>query len=347
MAKTNNKSATIKDVARIANVSITTVSRVLNDNVCLVNEKTRQRVLEAVNALDYSPNAMARGLHADKTKAIGLIIQDITNPYYMGMVRSVEDIAQNLSYTIILANAQRCHKKTAEYLRIMREKRVDGVIIIGGRILQDTKVSSFLDKGDMKIVVVGRPISTNLPCVNIDNAQASLNACEYLINLGHRRISLIVGAAGPTTTERLSGYHEALKLHGIAENPMWIANGHFTFEGGYSAVGNVGEIGGKNGVTAVFATNDVMAIGAMKRLQKMGYSIPGDVSVLGFDDVQAASYVTPTLSTVAVPVQGLGRAAMETLSQMIDDKETPLSTIFPTKIIVRESTAQCSADLRP
>ena len=341
MIKEHSKSVTIKDVAKAANVSITTVSRVLNNSLGLVNEQTRQRILDVIHELDYSPNAMARGLHAAQTKTIGLIIQDFTNPYYMGIVRSVEEIAQRLGYTIILTNAQRSHQKTADYLQILREKRVDGIIAIGGRILRDAKVSSLLDKEDMKIVAIGRPINSNIPSVHIDNALAARNACEYLISLGHRRIALIVGTAGPTTTERSSGYYDALKLNGIEVNHNWTVNGNFTFEGGYSAVENLAPIGGPSGITAIVAINDVMAIGAIKYLQKSGHDVPGDVSVIGFDDIQAASYVTPTLSTVAVPVQGLGRAAMETLSQMIYDKEAPLSTMFPTKIIARESTAPC------
>ncbi len=337
------KTITIKDVAKRSNVSISTVSRVLNKKNRLVNPETRKRVLDVIDELGYYPNAMARSLHSNKTRTIGMIVQDIANPYYPSIVKSVENTAQKWGYSIILANAERSRLRTSKYLKIMCEKRVDGLILIGGGIVQDAEEQDFLERTGVKIMVIGKPHNTKLASVQIKNIEAAREACTYLIGLGHRRIAMITGTDdSATAVDRTQGYREALEANGLPFNKEWVISGDFDFKGGYSAAEKLSQIGGKNGITAIFAQNDMMAIGAMKALQKKGYRIPQDVSILGFDDIQAASFVTPTLATVAVPLEELGSTAMENLVKLLNGDKLDRPTYLQTEIKHRESLSRCS-----
>lgn len=328
---------TIKDVAKHANVSITTVSRVLNETEHSVSSDTKERVLKSIQELGFFPNAMARGLHQNKTRTIGLIIQDISNPYYPSIVRGVEDGAQELGYTVILANAYRSKERTTRYLNVFREKRVDGIIFTGGGVVKDAVEEKFFEHTHIATVVIGKACNAKLPSVQVNNVQASREACEHLIKLGHRQIVTITGPAGSTTAiDRLEGYHQALKHHDIQVKDEWIIQGNFEFESGYKAVQNISEIG-KDKVTAIFAQNDMMAIGAMKALEEKGLKIPGDVAVMGFDNIPLSSFVTPVLSTVTVPIYELGRTSMKILSDRLSGLEVSRITTLPTKLTLRQS----------
>lgn len=327
---------TIKDVARHANVSISTVSRVLNNSKHAVSPETRERVLKAIEELGFYPNAMARGLHLNKTKTIGLIIQDISNPYYPGIVHGVEDAAQELGYTVILANVYRSRERTHKYLNVFREKRVDGIIFTGGGIVKDAAKNNFFEQNTIATVVIGKPGHAKLPSVQVNNVQAAREACEHLINLGHKQIVTVTGPADSSTAlDRLEGYRQSLIAHGIEPKDEWIIKGNFEFESGYSAVESFPEV--IKGKTAVFAQNDMMAIGIIKRLQEKGLRVPEDVAVIGFDNIQLASFVTPMLSTVAVPVYDLGKTAMRVLSEMLSGNEVSRITTLPTKLLLRQS----------
>lgn len=328
---------TIKDVARHANVSITTVSRVLNETEHAVSPETKERVLKAIQELGFYPNAMARGLHLNKTRTIGLIIQDISNPYYPSIVRGVEDEAQELGYTVILANAYRSRERTTKYLNVFREKRVDGIIFTGGGVVKDAVEEKFFEHTHISTVVIGKSCNAKLPSVQVNNVQASREACEHLIKAGHRQIVTITGPEGSTTAiDRLEGYYQALKHHGIKPKDEWIIQGTFEFESGYSAVEKFPEIG-RDKVTALFAQNDMMAIGAMKAFEEKGLKVPEDIAVIGFDNIPLSSFVTPVLSTVTVPVYELGRMSMKILSDLLLGHEVSRITTLPTKLTLRQS----------
>lgn len=328
---------TIKDVARQANVSITTVSRVLNQTEHAVNPDTRDRVLKAIEELGFYPNAMARGLHLNKTKTIGLIIQDITNPYYPSIVRGVEDAAQELGYTVILANAYRSRERTTKYLNVLREKRVDGIIFTGGGAVKDAAKDKFFDRSHVATVVIGKSCNSKLPCVQVNNVQAAREACEHLISLGYGQIVTVTGPEDSITAiDRLEGYRQALIAHGIEPRDEWIIKGNFEFHSGYNAVHQSPEIR-KDQKTAIFVQNDMMAIGVMKALQEKGLRIPDDVAVVGFDNIPLASFVTPMLSTVAVPVYELGRTAMGIMADLQTGHEVSRITTLPTKLLLRQS----------
>lgn len=324
---------TIKDVAKYAGVSVTTVSRVINNSQHPINPETRQRVEEAIQRLGFCPNAMARGLHVNETKTIGLILPDIANPYYPGIVRGIEDVAHEQGYTVILCNSDRSRERTQKYLQVLREKRVDGIIFTGGGAVEDARTHHFFDQDAMVKVIIGRPRG-NLPAVQIDNVQAAREAVEHLFSLGHRRIATITGPRVSTTaTDRLEGYRQALEEHGVEVNPEWIIEGDFDSESGYHAVDKL-----QSGITAIFVHNDLMAIGAIKALQEKGIRIPEEVAIVGFDNIPLASFVTPKLSTVAVPVYDLGVTAMQVLAELLAGREVPPVTILATHLEVREST---------
>lgn len=334
------KMPTIKDVAKYADVSIATVSRVLNKSEKLVNAETMKRVQSAIDELGFYPNPMARGLHRKKTKMIGLILQDINNSINQSIVRGVEDVAQETGHMLILANAQRSKKRTLQYLQTMREKRVDGLILIGRDIVKNVDENKFLENTDMKAVIIGKPYRMDLPAIQINNVLAAREACEYLIGLGHTRIGIITGTKNSRMAkERLKGCQEAFKAHGIVLPDHWIARGKFNFEDGYQAVQQFDEIGGPHGITAIFAHNDMMAIGAMKSLRENGYEIPGDVSIMGFGNVQETFFINPSLSAVALPMYELGVRGMETLDQLLSGKEVEKVVTMPTWLELRESVA--------
>lgn len=328
---------TIKDVAKHANVSITTVSRVLNQTEHAVNSDTRERVLKAIKELGFYPNAMARGLHLKETKTIGLIVQDISNPYYPSIVRGVEDAAQELGYTVILANAYRSRERTTKYLNVLREKRVDGIIFTGGGAVKDAAEDNFFERNDVSTVVIGKSCNAKMPSVQVNNVQASREACEHLIRLGHRQIVTVTGPEDSTTVvDRLEGYRQALMAHGIVYREEFVLRCNFEFDEGYKAVEKFLDVSNDK-VTAIFAQNDMMAIGIMKALKEKGLKIPEDIAVIGFDNIPLASFVTPMLSTVAVPIYELGRTAMRIMSDLQSGHEISRITTLPTKLLLRQS----------
>ncbi|BCV22844.1 LacI family DNA-binding transcriptional regulator [Moorella sp. Hama-1] len=328
---------TIKDVARHAGVSVTTVSRVLNNSQHPINPTTRERVLAAIEELGFCPNAAARSLQLNETRTIGLILPDIANPYYPGIVRGVEDVAHASGYTVILCNTDRSRERTQEYLRVLREKRVDGIIFTGGGAVEDASQSHFFEQENIATVVIGRHRG-DLPAVQVNNTQAAREAVAHLLSLGHRRIATITGPGTSTTArDRLEGYKQALQDRGIGIDARLIIEGNFEFDSGYQAVARL-PLRGADAITAIFAHNDLMAIGAMKAFQEQGLQLPRDVAVMGFDNVPLASYITPQLSTVAVPVYDLGMTAMKVLAELLAGREVPPVTTLATALQVREST---------
>ena len=341
--KESLRAVTIKDVAKKANVSITTVSRVLNNNDYFVSEQTKEHVLKVIDELNYRPNALARGLHSSSTKTIGLIIQDIKNPYYPKIVEGVENRAQSSGYSLILANTQRNQEKISQYLKIMWEKRVDGLIMVGRSIIRDVEDSTFFRKSGMKVVAIGTPADESIHSVQIDNVEAARQGCSHLIQLGHRRIAMITGSGTSISAfEREKGYRLALEEAGIPVREEYIVKGGFTVEGGMAAVDLLEKqgFGGEDGITAIFAQNDLMAIGALNALRDKKISVPDEVSILGFDNIQAATFVTPALSTVAVPMDELGEKAMDILEKLLKDEEVPMVHYLQTHIESRESLKQ-------
>lgn len=333
MAK-KERSITIKDVAKAANVSITTVSRVLNNQKNAVNHETSERIKKVIAELNFVPNAMARGLHSDQTRTVGLIIQDISNPYYPGIVEGVERAAQDFGYSIILANAQR--SRTRQYMELLHRKRVDGVILAGGGVVRNVTDLNLQNPSDVKSVVIGKPMSEDSVSVQIDNVNAARLAAQFLVDHGHTHIAMITGVSNSSTSaDREAGFVQALAKNNLEIRKDWITRGNFVYEGGFTAVYKLPL--DKYPITAIFAHNDLMAIGAINALHKRGFRVPDDISVIGFDDIQFSSYITPALTTVHVPFAEMGRVAMVTLANLLAKQKPAAVTHMPVFIEERET----------
>ena len=263
--------ANILDVALKAGVSIATVSRVVNKSDHKVNPTTRERVLEAIRELDYRPNALAKGLLMKKTMTIGIIIPDISNPYYAEIVRGIQDTADQAGYAVLIHNTDGKQERIIRHIYILREKSVDGVSVHGG-IINGYETLSILKELKERVVVVGRH-EVDFPAVMVDNIGGATQAVEHLIDLGHRRIGCIGGPDGSTTAaDRLTGYRNALAQNGLALDEELVKRGTWNPESGYLLARELLE--GAERPTAIFSANDQMAFGVIKAAAGAGSGRP-------------------------------------------------------------------------
>ena len=327
--------ANIQDVAARAQVSIATVSRVLNESDHKVSKETRKRVLNAIRELDYRPNALARGLLMKKTKTIGIIIPDISNPYYAGIVRGMQDMADRNGYDVILQNTDRSQDRIVKSIYLLREKIADGVIFSGG-IIHGYESLSALKELRERVVVIGRH-EVNFPAALVDNIGGASEAIQHLIELGHKSIGFIGGPENSTTMiDRLKGYESALAQNGYPMDDTLLKWGDLNPESGFEATKHLLEQ--KNRPSAILAGNDQMAFGAIHAARQLGFKVPKDLAVVGFDDVPLSAYFEPPLTTVKIPRYRLGEGAMEMLIELIQEKEFNRIRWFKTELIVRGST---------
>jgi len=330
----------ILDVAHKAKVSIATVSRVTNNSPHKVNSVTRKRVLEAIRELDYRPNALAKGLLNKKTMTIGVIIPDISNPYYAEIVRGIQDLADHHGYAIILLNTDRNQERIIKHIYFLREKSADGIIFSGG-IIHGEKVLSALRELRERVVVIGRH-KVDFPSIMIDNIGGAARATQHLLDLRHKRIGFIGGPNESTTgKERLSGYKNALLQRGCPVDKLLIVKGDLTPTSGYH-LGK--ELLQKEHPTAIFAANDLMAFGVIRAANELGLNVPEDLAVVGFDNIPFSSYFEPSLSTVAIPMVHVGAASMEMLVNLISKKNSERMRWFNTQLLIRDSTAKRNSE---
>jgi LacI family transcriptional regulator len=325
----------IHDVAKMANVSIATVSRVLNASDHKVNSETAERVRQAVKELDYRPNALARALQMNKTMTIGVIIPDISNHYYAEIVRGIQSVADREGYNIILQNTDRDPERIAKSIYLLREKIVDGIIFSGGTINGYEPLSALKELRD-RVVVIGRH-DVNFPAIMVDNIAGATLAVQHLIDQGHSRIGLISWSENSTTAmDRLSGYKSALAQNSCHFEPSLIRQGMLTPESGYKEAKIL--LSGDKRPTAIFAGNDQMAFGVIYAAVEMGLCVPDDLAVIGFDNIPLSSFFIPPLSTIEIPMFKLGANSMETLVKLISGKKISRIRLYKTKLIVRKST---------
>lgn len=323
---------TIRDVARYAGVSPATVSRVLNHSPHPVSERGRRRVLAAARKLAYIPNMLARSLLTQQTAAIGVLIPDVSNPYYAAILRGIEDAIAPSGRTVILCNTDRRREQQRLYLRALMERRVDGVIIAGGSF---GRAEMSVVGGAVPVVMIGRH-RARFPQVRVDNVAAGAMATEHLLALGHRRIACLAGPSSSLSAcDRVAGYRQALEAAGLSPDPALIREVGFTPVGAGQAVAALFQLDPPP--SAIVAANDQVAIGAIRALHELGHRVPDDVSVVGFDDTPLASYTVPSLSTVAVPTYDLGRTAVELLLKILRGMRAQ-SVVLPCTLRVREST---------
>lgn len=328
---------TIQDVARRAGVSIATVSRVINNSPHKVHRATRARVLKAIRELDYRPNALAQGLILKKTMTIGIIIPDISNPYYAEIVRGIQDVADQSGYAVMLQNTDRKQDRIIKFIHLFREKLADGIIFSGG-IIHGYETLSALNEMRKRVVVIGRH-EVDFPAVRVDNLGGATEAVQHLIDLAHKRIGLINGPEGSTTgVDRLMGSKSALAQNGYPIEENLIKQGDLTVKSGYVAAKEL--LQGSGRPTAIFAVNDLMAFGAINAAKELGLHVPRDVSVVGFDNIPLSSHFEPPLTTVEIPIYDLGVASMRMLMDLISNNSFERVRWFKTQLLVRSSTAR-------
>jgi LacI family transcriptional regulator, galactose operon repressor len=333
---------TTRDVARLAGVSSSTVSHVLN-GTRFVSDDVRRRVLGAVQNLGYEPNGVARSLKVNRSMTIGLIISDISNPFFTAVVRGVEDVTQANGYVLVLCNSDEDTAKEAMYLRALRAKRLDGLILAPAGeahdYLRDTVRAQF------PLVFLNRDVaSIDAPAVLLDNEGAAFEATNHLIDLGHRRIGMIGGRPlASTSIERKSGFARALRAAGLPADERLVVSGGSEAEGGHAAA--LALLSLEPRPTAIFSGNNLMTIGALAAIQERGLSVPQDVALLGFDDFSWAGVFRPRLSTVAQPTYELGCTAANVLLKVMahGSSQVPRRTLLPGRLVIRES---CGAAIR-
>ncbi|MFO1068032.1 MAG: LacI family DNA-binding transcriptional regulator [Geminicoccaceae bacterium] len=328
---------TIRDVARAAGVSTATVSAVLNDTA-FVSPALRQRVEAAVAKLGYAPHSIARSLKRGRTQLLGLMIPDITNPFFTELVHVVEVAAHRAGYGVLLCDSGQDPAKERSYLQLMRSHRVDGLVLCP---VGDGGLAEPARAGGMPLVMVDRLVpGLEADVVLMDNYAAGLAATRHLVNLGHRRIGAVAGPAGlEPADERLRGFREALALRGLAVRDGDIRHGNFEEEGAYLA--SLELLGGTSRPTALFVANNHMLIGVMRAVANLAMSCPADISVAAVDDFPWANAFTPRLTTVRQPVAAMGETALRLLLERLAGGDgPPRRIVLPAELVIRDSVRQ-------
>ena len=328
----------MREVAEHAGVSVTTVSHVVN-NTRAVNPDTRKRVEEAMRILGYQPNVVARSLRRGKTHTIGIILPDSANPYFAEVVRGVEDTSFSHGYSVILCNSDNDLDKERLYTNVLLEKQVDGIIIVAAG-LSSENIRNLLAR-EIPLVLVDRRVpEVDADYVLTDNQGGGRLATRHLIDRGHRTIACIAGLEGvKLSSDRIAGYQEALEQAGIAIQPQLILRGDFQYQSGYHAAQRL--FGNRSMPTAIFACNDLMAIGAYRFAHEKGLRIPDQLSIVGFDDIRLAAYAYPPLTTIRQSKHTMGASAAKLLIERMAHRElAPRLEVLDTQLVIRQSTAQ-------
>ena len=331
--------ATIKDVAALAGISYTTVSHVVN-KTRPVSQEVRLKVEAAIKSLDYVPSAVARSLKAKTTATIGLLVPNSLNPYFAELARGIEDYCERNGYCVILCNSDDNPEKQRSYLRVLLEKRIDGLIVAsaGG----DIGLAQGLAGVKTPMVIVDRGLDgVDADLVRIDHEYGAYLATRHLLELGHRDIATIGGPSSTSVAQmRQAGFCRALKEAGITVRPERMLESDFTSTGGYNAAATLLE---SNPPSAIFAGNDMIGIGVLRAAAERNVRVPSELSVIGFDDIQMRRYVYPALTTVGQSILQLGEMAAEVLLRRIATPSlvTDQRIVTPS-IVLRESTAPLS-----
>lgn len=331
-----NGQLTIKDIASMAGVSISTVSRAIN-NSGPVNEKTRSKILKIIEQTKFTPNGLARGLRTS-TKTIGLLIPDITNLFFIELVKGIEHVLDQKNYSALLFNTDWDSKKENHYLNLMEERRVEGVIFMATFLSYSTL--QLLPEKDIRVVSIQNGVK-GIDSIFTKDGEGAFEATEHLINLGHKRIAF-VGFKNITDcmNNRLKGYEYALKKHGIPVDQTYQLFCEPRGDYGYEIAQELFRL--PQLPTAVLAISDHMAAGIFRAFEEKGIKVPDDISVIGFDNTHLCQWLSPKLTTVAQPIFEMGKAAASLLLERISNgssEEIVREVILPTRLIIRGSTA--------
>ncbi|SON49616.1 HTH-type transcriptional repressor PurR [Vibrio tapetis] len=311
--------ATIKDVARIAGVSTTTVSHVIN-KTRFVAEATQERVNKAVEELNYAPSAVARSLKCNTTRTIGMLVTQSTNPFFAEVVDGVESYCYRQGYTLILCNTGGIYEKQRDYIRMLAEKRVDGILVMCSDLTEELRGMLDSHADIPKVIMDWGPESSHADKIIDNSEEGGYLATKYLIDHGHTDIACLSGHLDKLACiERIAGYKRALAEANIEFQEDHIIEGNFECDMAVVAADKI--IAMAQRPTAVFCFNDTMALGLLSRLQEKGLSVPDDISVIGYDNIEVSGYFSPPLTTVHQPKRRVGKTAFEILLERIKDKE--------------------------
>ena len=332
--------ATIHDVAKLAGVAPITVSRVIN-NSGYVSDHVREKVNHAIEVLGYVPNILARSLKSKRTNTIALVFTDITNPFFNTMARGVEDSASNEGFNVIFCNTDESIDQERKYIHLLLQKQVDGILLVPA----DSRSESinFIKEQKTPLVVIDRSVpNQDVDMVRGDSEGGAYQMTTYLIKLGHQRISILSGPKGVSTAEdRIKGYYRAMQEHKL-EKYIDTHYGNFSRESGIETTRALFSQQVKP--TALFAANNLIAVGALSVLRELALNVPDDVSVVSFDGIPEKLTVIPFLTTVNQPSYEIGRSATELLlSRIKAEKDFPKEwqqIIFPTNLVIRRSSGK-------
>ncbi len=331
--------ATIRDVAKRAGVAPITVSRVINHSG-YVNEQTRARVEAAIADLGYLPNVLARSLRSRRTNTLGLILTDISNPFWTTVARGVEDAASDAGFNVILCNTDESVVEQDKYLHVLVQKQVDGVLLVPAR--SAVEPVKFVQSQNTPVVVLDRRIpNSQTDAVRCDSEDGAYQLTRLLLSLGHRRIAMLSGPRGVSTAEdRVAGYRRALLEAGVEVDTALVYYGEFSLESGYAMTGQM--LARTPRPSALFAGNNFIAIGALRALRDAGLRVPEDIALVGFDDLPADLVVDPFLTVAAQPAYEMGRQATELLLARLSEEAPAVyqEIVLPTTIVVRRSSGQ-------
>lgn len=328
--------ATIKDVAKRANVSIATVSRVIN-GLGGVRPQTEKRILNAIEELNYSPNNLARSMVRRRTQTIGVIVPDIANPFFPEVIKGIEMRAREHGFTTILSNTNESVEEEFRILNALRERRVDGLIVTTAN--EHTSPLLEMSSEEIPVVLLDRYMEgCSYDGVLIDNVTGSYSAVRHLIDEGHHRIGLIAGPSDVTPgRERTKGYEKALRDYGIQIEKDYMMEGDFREESGYRCGARL--LSMNQPPTAIFSSNNLMTLGLMKCIRDKGIKLGKEITVVGFDDLDIASFIEPPLTVVSRPMRKMGEIAAELLIERIEgiEIEQPRKIVLVPQLLVRQS----------
>jgi LacI family transcriptional regulator len=342
-SKKSSETVTMRDVARAAQVSQSTVSRILSPSTTNVkvpiSEETKEKVLAVIKELGYHPNQYARSLRGKKNYMIGMLIADISNPFYHPIVRAVQDVASQHHYSVMIANSDHLREKELLFCESVLRRPVDGAVMIPYH-LNDDDLQNLIERTGMVISAVGNQIQhPEVDVTYADDTRASYEAVRWLIEKrGHQRIAMI--CANPefaVTIRRSNAFRQAMTDSGLLVPPEYIVHGDWSVENGRQAISSLLKL--PTPPTAVFAASDTIAIGALEAAEEMKYRVPEDIAIIGFDDIPAASWVRPQLTTVGQYPSEMGALLAKALFQRIQGEYSGSSRRFevPCRFIERES----------
>lgn len=326
----------IRDVAKLAGVAPITASRAINNLGC-VSKETLERVKAAADELGYVPNCIARSLRSRRTNTIGLILTDITNPFWTTVARGVEDVASDSGYNVIFCNTDESETKQREQVRVLLQKRVDGFLLVPARSASEDII--FIQRQNVPVVVLDRKVPVDVDIVRADSEDGAYQLIKHLVELGHRRIAALGGPKGlSVVSDRISGYRRALMEAGIDIDDSLIFYGEFKRTAGYDMARQALAVYPRP--TALFAINNFIAIGALNALYDIGFRVPEDIAVVGFDDLPESLTVNPFLTAAVQPAYDMGRRAAELLLARLSDPKDRVyqEIVLPTTLAVRRSS---------